>query len=77
MGRFSRLGTFIAVTRDHGSGRVTHRPARRGRVRYPLEDRTDAEVRRHAVRSLIELHVAAGARVILDTDRNAGDVAAR
>jgi choline dehydrogenase-like flavoprotein len=67
MGRFSRLGTFIAVTRDHGGGRVTLDPRGEAEIHYPLEDRTDEQVRRHAVRSLIELHVAAGARVILDT----------
>jgi choline dehydrogenase-like flavoprotein len=69
MGRFARLGTFIAVTRDHGSGAVTIDERGEALVHYPLTDPTDAEVRRHAVRSLIELHVAAGASVILDTDR--------
>jgi choline dehydrogenase-like flavoprotein len=69
MGRFSRLGTFIAVTRDHGCGSVTIDERGDAVVRYPLEDPIDAEVRRHAVRSLIDLHVAAGASVILDTDR--------
>jgi choline dehydrogenase-like flavoprotein len=70
MGRFSRLGTFIAVTREHGSGTVTIDDGGEAIVRYPLEDPIDAEVRRHAVRSLIELQVAAGASVILDTHRN-------
>jgi choline dehydrogenase-like flavoprotein len=69
MGRFARLGTFIAVTRDHGCGSVTLDDRGEAVVRYPLQDAIDAEVRRHAVRSLIELHVAAGANVILDTDR--------
>jgi choline dehydrogenase-like flavoprotein len=70
MGRFSRLGTFLAVTRDHGGGTVTIDARGEPVVRYPLEDPIDAEVRRHAVRSLIELQVAAGARVILDTHRD-------
>jgi choline dehydrogenase-like flavoprotein len=69
MGRFSRLGTFIAVTRDHGGGTVTIDERGEGVVRYPLEDPIDEEVRRHAVRSLIELQVAAGASVVLDTHR--------
>jgi choline dehydrogenase-like flavoprotein len=69
MGRFSRLGTFIAVTRDHGGGTVTLDDRGEAVVRYPLDDPIDAEVRGHAVRSLIELQVAAGAKVILDTDR--------
>jgi choline dehydrogenase-like flavoprotein len=69
MGRFSRLGTFIAVTREHGSGTVTIDARGEAVVRYPLDDALDAEVRRHAVRSLVELHVAAGAQVVLDTDR--------
>jgi choline dehydrogenase-like flavoprotein len=67
MGRFSRLGTFIAVTRDHGGGRVTLDARGEAEIHYPLEDAVDEQVRRHAVRSLIELHVAAGAHAILDT----------
>ncbi|MCC5949278.1 MAG: GMC family oxidoreductase [Nitriliruptoraceae bacterium] len=69
MGRFSRLGTFIAVTRDHGSGTVTLDDAGQAVISYPLVDEIDAEVRAHAVRSLVELHVAAGARVVIDTGR--------
>jgi choline dehydrogenase-like flavoprotein len=69
MGRFARLGTYLAVTRDHGSGRVTLDQRDEALVSYPLDDHIDAEVRRHAVRSLIELHVHAGARVVLDTQR--------
>jgi choline dehydrogenase-like flavoprotein len=69
MGRFSRLGTYIAVTRDHGAGSVTLDAHGQAEVHYPLDDPLDERVRRHAVRSLIELHVAAGAQVILDTDK--------
>ncbi len=69
MGRFSHLGTFIAVTRDHGAGTVTLDERGEAVVAYPLEDPLDAEVRAHAVKSLVELHIAAGAHVILDTDR--------
>jgi choline dehydrogenase-like flavoprotein len=69
MGRFSHLGTFIAVTRDHGGGTVTLDAHGQAEVHYPLEDHVDEQVRQHAVRSLIELHVAAGAQVILDTHR--------
>ncbi len=69
MGRFRSLGTFIAVTRDHGHGTVTLDDRGEGVVRYPIEDPIDAEVQRHAVRALIELQVAAGARAVLDTDR--------
>ncbi len=70
MGRFSHLGTFIAVTRDHGGGTVTLDRRGQAEVAYPLGDPLDARVRRHAVRSLIELHVAAGADVVLDTHRD-------
>jgi choline dehydrogenase-like flavoprotein len=70
MGRFSRLGTFIAVTRDRGSGTVTVDDAGEALVHYPLTDPVDAEVRRHAVRALIELHAAAGASAVLDTHRS-------
>jgi choline dehydrogenase-like flavoprotein len=69
MGRFAQLGTFIAVTRDHGGGTVTVDDRGQAVVAYPLDDPLDAQVRRHAVRALIELHVAAGADVVLDTDR--------
>lgn len=69
MGRFRSLGTFIAVTRDHGHGSVTLDDRGEGVVRYPIADPVDAEVQRHAVRALIELQVAAGARAVLDTDR--------
>jgi choline dehydrogenase-like flavoprotein len=70
MGRFSHLGTFIAVTRDHGGGTVTVDAHGQAEVHYPLDDPLDEQVRRHAVRSLIELHVTAGAKVILDTHRD-------
>lgn len=69
MGRFCRLGTFIAVTRDHGGGRVTLDARGEAEIHYPLDDPLDEQVRRHAVRSLLELHVAAGAQVILDTQQ--------
>ncbi|MTV27112.1 GMC oxidoreductase [Nitriliruptoraceae bacterium ZYF776] len=68
MGRFAQLGTFIAVTRDHGGGHVTLDAAGQAEVHYPLDDPLDAEVQRHAVGALIDLHVAAGARAIVDTD---------
>ncbi|MBW3659382.1 MAG: GMC family oxidoreductase N-terminal domain-containing protein [Actinobacteria bacterium] len=66
MGRASQLSTFIAVTRDHGSGTVTLDELGHGVVTYPLDDPLDAEVRRHALGTLIDLHVAAGADVIVD-----------
>jgi choline dehydrogenase-like flavoprotein len=69
MGRFAQLGAFIAVTREHGGGDVTIDEAGEAVVRYPLEDAIDEQVRAHAVRSLIELHEAAGAQVVLDTHR--------
>jgi choline dehydrogenase-like flavoprotein len=68
MGRLSRLGTFIAVTRDHGAGTVTLDAAGEAVVRYPLVDEVDARVRAHAIDSIIRLHESAGASVILDTD---------
>lgn len=66
MGRAAHLSTFIAVTRDHGGGTVTLDDLGHGVVRYPLDDRVDAEVRRRALGTLIDLHVAAGADAILD-----------
>jgi choline dehydrogenase-like flavoprotein len=69
MGRFAHLGAFIAVTREHGAGTVTLDDNGEAVVRYPLDDAIDEQVRAHAVRSLIELHEAAGADVVLDTHR--------
>ncbi|MBW3620676.1 MAG: GMC family oxidoreductase N-terminal domain-containing protein, partial [Actinobacteria bacterium] len=66
MGRAAHLSTFIAVTRDHGGGTVTLDDRGHGVVRYPLVDVIDAQVRRHALGTLLDLHVAAGADAILD-----------
>jgi choline dehydrogenase-like flavoprotein len=70
MGRFRNNGAFIAVTRDHGAGTVELDARGRAVVRYPLDDAVDQQVRRHAVRTLMELHAAAGARLIFDTHRS-------
>ncbi|MFA9431765.1 GMC family oxidoreductase N-terminal domain-containing protein [Egicoccus sp. AB-alg2] len=70
MGRFANNGVFIAVTRDHGGGTVTIDGTGEAVVRYPLTDPIDHEVRRHALQTLIQLHAAAGARVIFDTHRS-------
>jgi choline dehydrogenase-like flavoprotein len=66
MGRGAHLATFIAVTRDHGAGRVGLDDRGRAAVHYPLDDPIDAAVRRHAVAAMTDLHAAAGAEVILD-----------
>ncbi|MBS3942208.1 MAG: GMC family oxidoreductase [Actinobacteria bacterium] len=70
MGRFAGNAPFLAVTRDHGSGTVTLDDRGEAVVHYPLTDPIDLAVRRHALRTLIELHAAAGARLIFDTHRS-------
>jgi choline dehydrogenase-like flavoprotein len=66
MGRGAHLATFIAVTRDHGGGTVTLDDRARAVVSYPLDDRIDEAVRRHALGTLVDLHVTAGADAIVD-----------
>lgn len=66
MGRASEMAGFIAVQRDHGYGRVALDAAGQADVSYPLVDDVDLAVTRHALRSMVQLHVAAGARVIVD-----------
>lgn len=66
MSRFGRLAPFLAVTRDRGHGTVTLGADGRPVLHYGLEDALDQQVLRRAVRHLIELHVAAGARTVLD-----------
>ena len=66
MGRASEMAGFIAVQRDHGAGRVTLDTDGAAEVTYPLDDPVDRAVTRHALRSLVQLHVAAGARAIID-----------
>lgn len=66
MGRQSEMAAFIAVQRDHGNGHVVLDAAGETEIHYPLLDAIDAEVTRHALRTMIDLHVAAGARVVLD-----------
>lgn len=70
MGRFPGNAPFLAVTRDHGGGTVTLDDQGEAVVHYPLTDPIDLAVRRHAMRTLIELHAAAGARLIFDTHRS-------
>ena len=66
MGRASQMAGFIAVQRDHGAGRVALDADGAAEVTYPLDDPVDRAVTRHAMRSLVRLHVAAGARAIID-----------
>ncbi|MFA9444579.1 GMC family oxidoreductase N-terminal domain-containing protein [Egicoccus sp. AB-alg6-2] len=70
MGRYAGTAPFLAVTRDHGSGSVTVDDQGEAVVHYPLSDPVDIEVRRHALRTLVELHAAAGASVVFDTHRS-------
>jgi choline dehydrogenase-like flavoprotein len=65
-GRSSELTSFIAVSRDRGAGRVTVDDAGEAVVAYPLDDDLDQRVLRHALDSMVRLHVAAGAHAILD-----------
>lgn len=66
MGRSGSMAAFIAVQRDHGSGHVVLDAAGETQIHYPLQDSIDAEVSRHAIRRIIDLHVAAGASTVLD-----------
>lgn len=66
MGRGSNLATFIAVTRERGSGRVTVDGDGQALVTYPIDDRFDRELLGRAVDGLVRLHVAAGAEAIVD-----------
>jgi choline dehydrogenase-like flavoprotein len=66
VGRSSELASFIAVSRDHGAGRVTVDDAGEAVVAYPLDDELDQRVLRHALGSVVRLHAAAGAHAILD-----------
>lgn len=66
MGRVGEMAGFIAVQHDHGHGRVTLDGDGEAHVTYPLVDDVDLAVTRHALRSMVQLHVAAGARAIVD-----------
>lgn len=66
MGRFDRIATFIAVTRERGGGRVTLDEAGEGVVEYPLDDSFDRWLLQQGVRDIVRLHVAAGALAIAD-----------
>lgn len=66
MGRASEMAAFIAVQRDHGHGQVTLDAAGEAEVTYPLVDEVDRAVTRHALRTMAQLHVAAGARAMVD-----------
>lgn len=66
MGRSGDMAAFIAVQRDHGGGHVVLDERGRAEVHYPWQDAIDASVTAHALRSMAELHAAAGARTILD-----------
>lgn len=66
MSRFGRMAPFIAVTRERGAGSVTVDDDGRSVVHHPLDDPLDQVVMQQGVRDLIDLHVAAGARAIID-----------
>lgn len=66
MGRAANMAPFLAVTRERGSGSVTLDAQGQGLVHYPLDDEFDVEVLRQGLRDMVRLHVAAGARVIVD-----------
>lgn len=66
MGRGSNLSSFLAVVRERGSGSVTVDEAGVARIHYPLDEPFDHDVLRHAVRTMIALHVSAGADAIVD-----------
>ena len=66
MGRAANLSSFLAVVRERGSGSVTVDETGAARVHYPLDDPFDHDVIRHAVRTMIAAHVAAGADAIVD-----------
>lgn len=66
MGRGAHAASFIAVTRDHGSGRVTIDDAGEAVLTYPIDDARDLATLRKALEVMVRLHAAAGAEVQLD-----------
>ena len=66
MGRAARFAPFLAVTRERGSGSITLDEQGLALVHYPLDDDHDHDVLRAALRDMVQLHVAAGAQVIVD-----------
>lgn len=66
MSRFGHIAPFLAVVRERGSGRVTLGADGHAVAHHPLDDDLDRQVVRRAVRHLVEVHVAAGARTVLD-----------
>ena len=66
VGRLARGASFIAVTRDHGSGRVELDERGEAVATYPLDDPVDRQVQQRAVEAMVRLHVAAGARAVVD-----------
>ena len=65
LGRSSELASFIAVTRDHAGGRVTIDDAGQSVVTYPIGAADMAQMRR-SLEVMARLHVAAGARAMVD-----------
>ncbi len=66
MGRAARMAPFLAVTRERSGGSITLDEQGQGLVHYPLDDEFDQEVLREALRDMVRLHVAAGARAVVD-----------
>lgn len=66
MGRSGEMVAFIAVQRDHGAGHVVLDADDEAEVHYPWIDAIDAEVTRHALTTMAELHAASGARAVID-----------
>lgn len=64
MSRFGDVSTFVAVNRDHGSGRVTLDPQGEAVHSYLVTDELDQRVIRRSLAEMIRLHEAAGAREI-------------
>ena len=73
MREWAHAAPFVAVTREHGHGRVEIDAAGNPIVHYPLADETDRRTVKLAVEQLVRVHEAAGAREIVGSGMRAPD----
>jgi choline dehydrogenase-like flavoprotein len=64
--KLANTATFLGLVRDRGSGRVTIDAEGQGLVTYPLDDPLDRRHLQQALAAMVRIHVAAGARAVLD-----------
>ena len=73
MREWAHAAPLVAVTREHGHGRVVIDAAGDPIVHYPLADETDRRALKLAVEQLVRVHDAAGAREIVGSGLRAPD----